>query len=179
VSTHRIAPLPADQWDDEVRDALTVLLAPERINPRDAGNVLATLVRNPALTKAYLQFNKYVLIDSTLSARVREIAILRAAHLRESPYLWSHHIPLAQRAGLTPAEITAIERGEAASDFDRTVLRAVDELDERATISDDTWAALGEYLEDQERTDLIFTVGCYSLLATVVNSLGIQEEHLR
>ena len=69
-------------------------------------------MRNPALTKAYLHFNKYILVDYTLSARIREIAILRAAHLRESPYLWSHHIPLAQRAGLTLDEIDAIERGD-------------------------------------------------------------------
>jgi 4-carboxymuconolactone decarboxylase len=177
VSTNRIAPLPVEHWDDNVRDALGVLVAPERLNPTDAGNLLGTLVRNPALTKAYLHFNKYILVDNTLSARIREIAILRAAHLRESPYLWSHHIPLAQRAGLTLDEIAAIERGEAASDFDRAVIRAVDELAERARISDDTWAALGEYLDDQERTDLIFTVGCYSLLATVVNTLGIQEEN--
>ena len=44
-------------------------------------------------------------------------------------------------------------------------------------ISDDTWAALGECLDEQQRTDLIFTVGCYSLLATVVNTLGIQDEN--
>jgi 4-carboxymuconolactone decarboxylase len=176
VSTNRVAPLPVEQWDDQVRAALSVLLRPEKINPTDAGNILGTLVHNPALTKAFLEFNKYILVDNTLSARVREVAILRTAHLRDSPYLWSHHIPLAQRAGLSLDEITAIERGEAASDFDRAVLRAVDELAERARISDDTWASLGEYLDDKQRTDLLFTVGCYSLLATVVNTLGIQEE---
>jgi 4-carboxymuconolactone decarboxylase len=174
--TSRLSPLPADQWDEQVCDAVAVLLPRERTNPRDAGNILGTLVHNPALTKAYLQFNKYVLVDSTLSARVREIAILKTALLRDCPYLWSHHVPIAQRAGLSVEEISAVERGEAADDFDQLVLNAVDELHTDAKIADGTWAALGDHLDDQQRMDLIFAVGCYALLATAVNTLGIEEE---
>jgi 4-carboxymuconolactone decarboxylase len=175
--TSRLSPLPADQWDEQVRGAVAVLLPRERINPRDAGNILGTLVHNPALTKAYLQFNKYVLVDSTLSARVREIAILKTSLLRDCPYLWSHHVPIAQRAGLSVEEIAAVEHGEATDDFDQLVLNAVDELHTDAKIADGTWDALGDQLDDQQRMDLIFAVGCYSLLATAVNTLGIEEEH--
>jgi 4-carboxymuconolactone decarboxylase len=137
----RVSPLPGEQWDDQVRSALGVLLPPGRLNPQDAGNLLGTLVHNPALTQAYLQFNKYVLIDSTLSARVREIAVLRTVLLRECPHLWSHHIPIALRAGLTTDEIAAIESGEFGSGADRAVLLAVDELEGRAKVSDETWLA--------------------------------------
>ena len=44
----RLPPLPADQWDEAVQQSLSVMLPPERRNPRDAGNALATLVRHPA-----------------------------------------------------------------------------------------------------------------------------------
>lgn len=159
-----------------MRSALGVLLPPDRINPQDAGNVLGTLVHNPALTQAYLRFNKYVLVDSTLSARVREIAVLRTVLLRKCPYLWSHHIPIAERAGLTTDEIAAIETGEFGSGADRAVLLAVDELDKQAKVSDGTWATLGEHFDDAGRIDLIFAIGCYGLLATAVNTLGIEDE---
>ncbi len=104
----RLAPLPDEEWDDRARAAVTALLPPERANARDAGNVLATMVRHPDLTRAYLKFNAYLLIDSNLSARAREIAVLRIVHRRDCAYLWSHHVPIAQRAGLTASEIDAI-----------------------------------------------------------------------
>src|SRR5271165_3677011 len=173
----RVAPLPDEEWDDRARAAVTALLPPERANARDTGNVLATMVRHPDLTRAYLKFNAYLLIDSTLSARVREIALLRIVHRRDCPYLWSHHVPIAQRAGLTASEIDAIRDGTVADDQDRMVTRAVDELDEHSTISDLTWAELGRHFDDRQRLDLVFTVGCYCSLAMAVNTFGIEDEH--
>jgi 4-carboxymuconolactone decarboxylase len=173
----RLAPLPDEEWDDRARAAVGALLPPERANARDAGNILATMVRHPDLTRAYLKFNAYLLMDSALPARPREVALLRIVHLRDSDYLWSHHVPIAKRAGLTEAEIDAIRHGELANDQDRVVVRATDELNENSTISDATWAELGRHFEDRERMDLVFTVGGYCLLAMAVNTFGIEDEH--
>jgi alkylhydroperoxidase family enzyme len=173
----RLSPLPEDQWDDRVRHALSVMLPPDRINPHDAGNILGTLVHHPDLARAYLGFNIYLLRGSALSERLREIALLRIVQLRNCPYLWDHHVPLAQRAGLTAQEIDDIRSGHAADELDRTVLRAVDELNERTNISDKTWEALGGHLDDRQRMDLVFTIGAYCLLAMAVNTFGIEDEH--
>lgn len=174
--TPRLAPLPFAEWDDEVRAAMGVLVQPERINPRDAGNVLATLAHNPSLMSAYLHFNRYVLLDSPLPERLRELAIMRVAVLRNCPYLWSHHVPLAERAGLSPGEIAAIELGEAVPEADRVILQAVSELESQARVTDSTWTALGEHIGENQRMDLVFAVGCYGLLATVMNTYGIEDE---
>ncbi|WP_319448017.1 MULTISPECIES: carboxymuconolactone decarboxylase family protein [unclassified Mycobacterium] len=172
----RLDPLPEDQWDDRTRSALRPLLPAERANPRDAGNVLATMVRHPDLTQAYLTFNAYVLTKSTLSQRVREVALLRVVHRRDCEYLWSHHLPIAHRAGLTDEDIDGIRRGEATDEVDRTVLNAVDDLVDDNTISDTTWAALSRHFTDQQRMDLVFTIGAYALLGMAVNTFGIEEE---
>jgi alkylhydroperoxidase family enzyme len=172
-----MTPLPAEEWDDDVRDALSPLLPAARANPRDAGNILATLVRHQPLTRAYLTFNAYLLRNSSLSARVREVAVLRAALASESDYLWEHHVPLAERAGLTSGEIEQIRVGEPTDVVDRLVVRAVDELDGHHAITDETWTALGAHFDDDQRLDLIFTVGGYQLLAVVVNTLAIEPEH--
>lgn len=172
----RLTPLPDGEWDDDARAAVTALLPPERANARDAGNVLATLVRHPRLTRAYLKFNAYLLRDSTLPPRAREAALLRAVHRRDCEYLWSHHVPIARRAGLTHAEIDAIKSDEVGTDPDRVIVRAVDELDGCSRISDATWAQLGRHLDDRQRMDLVFTVGGYCLLAMAVNTFGIEDE---
>jgi 4-carboxymuconolactone decarboxylase len=143
----RLTPLPPDAWDDDVRTALSPLLSAERANPRDAGNILATLVRHQPLTRAYLEFN-----------------------------LWDHHVVLAQRAGLSDVEIDGIRSGALDAGLDGLVIRVVDELERDSTICDDTWAALGRHLDDRQRMDLVFTIGGYDLLALAVNTFGIEPE---
>ena len=175
----RLAPLPADQWDDAVDHALAQTLPAERRNPAGAGNALATLVRHPKLTRAFLRFNGYLLYGSTLPPRLRELAILRVAHRRGCQYEWVHHVELAKRAGLTDDEITAVRSGEPVDEFDRAVLDAVDELKEKSQLSDATWAALSQSLDERQRMDLVFTVGCYALLAMAFNTFGVEPEHER
>ncbi|MFF7943326.1 carboxymuconolactone decarboxylase family protein [Nocardia gamkensis] len=174
----KVSPLPEDQWDDTVNAALSRMLPADRRNPTAAGNALATLVRHPALTKAFLGFNVHLLFGSTLEPRLRELAILRVAHQRGCEYEWHHHARMGAAAGLTEGDIAAA-RGEAAADddFDRLLLRAVDELGEKSALSDETWAALGERLDERQRMDLVFTVGGYTTLAMAFNTFGVQVEH--
>ncbi|MGK2317684.1 carboxymuconolactone decarboxylase family protein [Gordonia rhizosphera] len=155
---------------------MAVLLSPERINPRDAGELLATLVRNPPLAEAYLTFNAYLLRQSTLSARYREIAVLRVVHRQRCGYLWTHHVPIAQSAGLTMDDLADIATGHMPATADRLVITATDELLDRAQISTGTWDALEKWLDERQRMDLVFVVGCYGLLATAVNTFGVGEE---
>jgi 4-carboxymuconolactone decarboxylase len=172
----RLEPLPADSWDDTVRDALRSLLPAERANPRDAGNVLATMVRHPALTRAYLPFNAYLLTGSTLSPRDREVALLRAVLKSDCDYLWLHHLPIAERAGLTAEEIDTVRSGQPAGKSDAAVVHAADELVDSRTISAAVWDELGQHFTEEQRMDLVFTIGGYCLLAMAVNAFGVQKE---
>jgi 4-carboxymuconolactone decarboxylase len=172
----RLPPLPAGEWDDAVDHALAQTLPAELRNRAGAGNALATLVRHPKLTRAFLRFNGHLLYDSTLPPRVRELAILRVAHRRDCAYEWTHHVELGKREGLSDNDIAAVQTGAPADEFDRTVLDAVDELDEKTNMSDATWAALSDRLDERQRMDLVFTVGCYSLLAMAFNTFGVELE---
>ena len=167
----RVQPLPADQWDEATQQALSAMRG------ADTNNALSTLAHHPALAKAFLRFNVHLLTSSTLPARIRELAILRVAHRRQCAYEWSHHVRMAKDEGVTDDQIAALQRGEAADAFVRAVITGVDELDEKSELSDETWAALGERLNDQQRMDFVFTVGCYVLLAMAFNTFGIQLEH--
>jgi 4-carboxymuconolactone decarboxylase len=167
----RLQPLPADQWDEATRQALSAMRG------ADTNNALSTFAHHPALAKAFLRFNVHLLMSSTLPARIRELAILRVAHRRDCAYEWSHHVRMAKDEGITDDQIAAVKRGEAADPFDRAVISAVDELEEYSQLSDQTWAALGERLNDQQRMDFIFTVGCYALLAMAFNTFGVELEN--
>jgi 4-carboxymuconolactone decarboxylase len=175
----RVPPLPADQWDDAVDHALSGMLPAERRNPEAAGNLLATLVRHPKLTRAFLRFNNHLLFSSTLPPRLRELAVLRVAHLSDSEYEWRHHVRMGKEAGLTDDVIDGIQRGVAADGLDQAILHAVDELQDKSVISDATWAALSEHLDERQRMDLVFTIGCYGALAMAINTFGVEPDQER
>ncbi len=134
---------------------------------------MSTLARHPDLAKAFLTFSVYLTYRSTPPPRVRETAILRVAHRTGCAYEWVHHVGFGKEAGLTDQDIAAIRHGHAIEWLDNAVVRAVDELDEAATISDETWAGLNEFLDERQRMDLVFTIGGYQVLAMAFNTFGV------
>ncbi len=169
-----LPPLPAAQWGEEVDSALRGMLPRARRNPEAAGNGLATMVHHPDLTKAFLALNVHLLFNSPLPARLREVAILRVTQHCRAPYEWHHHVTMGKMVGLTDADIAGIQAGSAPDPVDQLIVDAVDELEDTARLSESTWTALGEHLDDRQRMDLIFTTGTYRTLATAFNTFGVQ-----
>lgn len=189
MSEIRIPPRPADDWDAEVFDALSVLRPPGTARPspdqdqpvsgrrqRPVSNLLGVFSWHPALTKAFLVFNNH-LFSSTLSARDRELVTVRVAWLRRGEYEWAQHVGMARAAGMSDAEVDAISDGPDAALWgprDATLLRSVDEIVADRYVSDRTWEQLAEHLDRKQLMDLVFTIGSYDLLAMAFNVFGLQ-----
>jgi alkylhydroperoxidase family enzyme len=134
------------------------------------------LARYPALAHAFNTFNGHVLFATTLSARQREMLILRVAAVRHAAYEWKQHVVLAADAGLTPDEVARIAQGPGAAEWsplERAVIGAVDELLSDAKVTDETWEVLAGGFEAEQLMDLVFTVGAYDLLAMAFRSFGV------
>lgn len=180
----RIDPLVPAEWPKEMREALAPLRPtgtrhpPPRLEGRPKGlNVLGILARHPSLARAFNVFNSHVLYDTTLTERQRELAVLRVAALRGCDYEWRQHAVMAGDVGIRADEVSAIVEGPSApgwDDTDRALLRAVDELVTDGTVSGDTWPALASALSTEQLMDLVFTVGCYDLLAMAFNGFGLE-----
>src|SRR5262245_31181758 len=136
----RLEPLAEDYWDDDTREMLERLKVDGRVF-----NIFRTLAAHPNLLKKWLVFGNYILNKSTLPPRERELLILRVGWLCRAEYEWGQHVLIGKRAGLSDEEIDRVKEGPDApgwSEFDATLLRAVDELRSRAFISDAVWNAL-------------------------------------
>jgi len=141
--------------------------------------VLGMLAHHPPLAKAFMTFNAHVAGASTLSTRVRELAILRISWLRRAEYEFVQHVILGKRAGLTDSEIERVQVGPDAAGWDATeadIVRAVDELYADARIGDATWGRLTAHLSCVQLMDLIFLVGCYDMLAMAISSFNMPLE---
>jgi len=168
----RITPLPESQWTEEQQK----IINPRKINGRTL-NLYPTLARNPKLADRWLTFAAYILRESTLSPRDREILILRIGWLCRSEYEFGQHTLIGKQAGLTDEEILRITKGPNApgwSPFDATLLRAVDELHADAFITDTTWDVLAKRYDEKQLLDLIMTVGQYNLVSMFLNTTGVQ-----
>jgi len=135
------------------------------------------LARHPGLYRVFVPYIAEVIAKSTLPPRDREVLVLRTLALGKDVYEAHHHVQIAQKAGLSDADIAAVRCGLASlSDWDRQLVEAADELVANQQLSDSTWAALGARYSQPQQMEVVFLVGCYNVMAMLTNAFGIEIE---
>jgi 4-carboxymuconolactone decarboxylase len=166
----RIKPLAESRWTVEERKVLNNYKMENDHFP----NILTTLAHHPTIFQKYLDF---IVRETSLTAREREILILRIGWLRKADFILGWHTLYAKKAGMSEEEIARIADGPMApgwSPFEATLLMAVDELHREAFITDITWNALAMRYNEQQLLDIVFMVGQYDMIAMYLNSVGVQ-----
>ena len=87
-------PLEPKNWPDTLKEIRSFLGKPL--------NVHSMMAHHTALLKAWMPFRNHVVANSTLSARQRELLILRTAHNSQADYEWQHHVERGLLAGFDP-----------------------------------------------------------------------------
>lgn len=175
----RIPVVARAEWTAAVRDVFGIVEGPAARENGSQYNVILTLANHPGLAIPFLTFSNYVLRSSSLPPRLRELAILRVAHLCRCEYEWSQHAGIAKMIGVTMQEIAAVKDGADSpgwSPLERQALRAVDELRENFTLKDETWNALAADLDRHQLMDFVFTVGNYVMVSMALNTMRVQLE---
>ncbi|WP_243076346.1 carboxymuconolactone decarboxylase family protein [Microbacterium sp. SS28] len=182
----RIPPRPTEDWTDEVDDAFSVLRAhaPAGVDApaaqRPKANILGIYAWHPDFIRGWMPFSNH-LRNSTLSDRLREIAILRTTWLGYGEYEWAQHVWMSLAGGvLTETEIAALSEGPDAAEWsaaDAVVVRAVDQMvTGDKLVSDEVWAELEAHFTRQQLIDFVFMVGTYDMHCTAFRNLGLELE---
>jgi hypothetical protein len=103
--------------------------------------------------------------------RQRALIIDRVTARCGCEYEWGVHLAFfGDRVGLTAEQTRSLTEGtpnDACWPADEAVLiRAVDELHERADVTDATWSVLEQILTPEHILDLLFLVGWYHAIST-------------
>jgi len=141
--------------------------------------LFTTLARNPRVFQRVLAGG--LLDKGSISLRERELVIDRTTARCGSEYEWGVHIAFfAERAELTPAEISAIVNGTPNDPIwnarEGLILRLVDSLHETSTVGDALWAALKAEFSDEQLIELVVLTGFYHTISFVTNALAIPLE---
>jgi len=148
-------------------------------------NLYRLLAHSPRAARAMNTLARFVRDGSRLDPRLRELAILQVAYLTRSAWGYSHHIRIAREVGMSDAEIRAVAdetegRPNGLDPLAKTVLRAAREMTTGRTISDATFAALREALDNERLTDLVVAISFYNGLVRLMASmqLDVEDDHL-
>jgi 4-carboxymuconolactone decarboxylase len=169
-SGDRLVPLPPEQWGDEEYAAFGKLLGMPGDKVPRAGSghaydpvnfdVIGLLVRHPDLARVFLTYNGFLLQSGQLPARLREMLILRVAHVHRSAFEWGQHVKMATAAGVSEDEITQLAQGNSGFEgADLLVLETADELLANGHADWPTWQRLADTLGERQAMEVIFVVG--------------------
>ncbi|WP_394554817.1 carboxymuconolactone decarboxylase family protein [Agromyces sp. MMS24-JH15] len=185
----RIPPRPTEEWTPDVDDAFAALrahapggadAAPDAVPQRPKANILGIYAWHPDFIRGWMPFSNH-LRHSTLSDRLREIAILRTTWLGYGEYEWAQHVWMSTASGaLTEAEVAALSEGPDAASWspeDAAIVRSIDEMvTGDKLVSDATWAQVAAQLDRQQLIDFVFTVGTYDMHCMAFRNLGLELE---
>jgi len=172
----RIVALANEEVDQESRDLINAVRAGAGAGPAViVPEYMRIVIKHPELFRAQMNMGQ-MFYNGRLPRRERELAILRVAWLTQSPYEWGEHVDIGQRCGLTAEEVERVIHGSAApgwSEFDRAVLRSVEELLADYAISDATWEVLAGTWDEAQLLEYPSMIGQYVTIAFLQNSIRV------
>jgi 4-carboxymuconolactone decarboxylase len=144
-------------------------------------NVFRLLANAPHVFVGWSQMVDELFDSPTFNLRMREVIILRVAHLQGSRYELAQHTGIARATGLTEQQINAIL---GAADLDaacfsrteRTALDVVTELCSTHRLRDDSFASAHAIFGDEALTELLMIISCYYGLALVLNAADLDAD---
>jgi alkylhydroperoxidase family enzyme len=142
-------------------------------------NVFRAVAILPASLRPFLELGGSILAGSELTAREREFAILRVAHLTAAAYERQQHEQLARSLGMSDEEIDATAAaapGERLPDDESLICRAAEEITRDVRLSDQTFDAVRARWGDKGTAELILTVGYYNMVSRFLESARVPLE---
>lgn len=158
-----------------------IAVALERIMPPG----LPPLVLFRSMARSPRVFGKVfaggLLDKGPLSLRQREVVIDRTTARLGCEYEWGVHIALfAERAGFTDEHVAATVTGahDAAcwTPDEQALIALVDDLVDRRTIGDATWASLATRFDEKQILEAIALVGFYHTISFLCRGLDLPLE---
>jgi len=147
--------------------------------PGGIPNVVKALGNSPGLATRVFPLANYFMTKSPLEPRLRELAVLILMKRLDSEYGFVRHIDIAQRAGLTRAQIDAIGAYQTSplfSDDDKLILRYADDLTMKARVDDDLFARVEKLIGKQNILELTAAVAFWNMMARNLNALQVGLE---
>jgi len=137
---------------------------------------LRVWLTNPAFAERAQALGAYCRFGSSLPPRLSELAILVTGAHWQAGFEWFAHAPIAIEAGLDPAAVEAIRKGEdplLTKDDEKAVYQFSRELITRRRVSQTTYDLAERLLDWRGLVDLVGILGYYALISMTINAFEV------
>jgi AhpD family alkylhydroperoxidase len=145
-------------------------------------NIYRVLAHSPELCHAFLRFANRILFKTKLDAKLRELVILRVAHLTKAKYELAQHVDIARGLGIPDKHIAGVRRWKGSqrySPLEQAVLQYADELTENIRAKKATFKRVQRFLSEREIVELTLTIGMYNLVSRFLEGLEVDLDSKR
>ena len=141
------------------------------------------LMHSPPLADGWLGLMTAVRQQLQLGGDLRELVIMRIAHLNGAPYEAAQHAPIALREGLTPVQLAALPSWPAGADpfnaLQRDVLRLCDTMTREVHVAAALVDAVRAQLGERQLVELVATIASYNMVSRFLEALQIHGDDVR
>jgi 4-carboxymuconolactone decarboxylase len=151
----------------------------QQFQVRAVPNVVKALANSPGLANRVFPLANYFMTQSSLDPRHRELAVLILMKRLDCEYGFVRHIEIAERVGLSRAQIDAVGSYNTSplfSDSDKLILRYADELTTKARIEDGLFAQVEKLIGRQNILELTAATSFWNMMARNLNALQVGLE---
>jgi 4-carboxymuconolactone decarboxylase len=169
LSGERMAEIPLDKMTPAQRTVADAIMSGPRKGMNGPFNAW---LRSPELADRLQKVGEYVRFNTSLDKRVNEMAIIMTAQYWGSQYEWYAHAPLAIKAGLDPAVVTAIGAGrkpDNMKDDEAIVWEFTTQLRRDHGVDDAIYAKAVEKFGEPGVMDLVAVNGYYDVVSMTLN----------
>ena len=142
-------------------------------------NFYKVVAHSPYVARNVIRLGNSLIGRTDLSAKLRELTIMRIAKLCDCEYEWVQHTPVALQSGVSQSQLEAIGSWKESVEFteeERAVLQYVDEVAQNVKVTDETFEALRQYLNEQHIVELTLAVGWWGMLARLFVPLEVEVD---
>lgn len=169
----RLSELSPDDMTPEQRRVYDEIVAGPRGGLRGPFNAM---LRSPGIADYAQKLGAFIRYESTLPGKLRELAILITARHWTAQYEWYAHSRIAEKEGLDASVLESISRRERPSFADpaeEVVYNFCSEVLAGGEVGDAAYAAALELLGETGVTELVGTMGYYSLVSLTLNTFRV------
>jgi AhpD family alkylhydroperoxidase len=137
------------------------------------------LLHSPPLAEGWLGFMTQVRQKLALPGSLRELVIMRIAHINGAPYEADQHAPIALQEGLTPQQLAALPSWDTQphlyTEQQRDVLALCDTMTRHVQVPAPVLQAVHAQLGDQQLVELVATIASYNMVSRFLEALHIHS----
>ena len=141
-------------------------------------NLYGMLLHSPPVAEGWLTFLTAIRQKCSLSARIRELVIMRIAVLNGADYEFRAHTPFALAEGITQQQIASLAAGDVSlfDPVEQSALAYSESMTRDIHVPQAVFDAVKIHFNEREMVELTATIGAYNLVSRFLEAMQINHD---